>query len=60
MDQWLGEILRADSEGLLLFRRVLVGSPDRLNARLNSIPDVANRVQFLPAMSHMNFMNVFL
>ena len=60
MDNWLGEILRLDPEGYLLVPAGFTpGLSDRLKARFErSIPDVVDRVQFLPAMSHMDFMNV--
>lgn len=60
MDNWLGEILRADPKGYILIPAGFTpGLSDRLQARFErSIPDVVDRVQFLPAMSHMNFMNV--
>ena len=60
MDNWLGEILRADPKGNILIPAGFTpGLSDRLQARFErSIPDVVDRVQFLPAMSHMDFMNV--
>ena len=60
MDILLGEILRADPEGYILIPAGFTpGLSDRLQARFEcSIPDVADRVKFLPAMSHMDFMNV--
>jgi predicted O-linked N-acetylglucosamine transferase (SPINDLY family) len=59
-DAVLAAILRGDPEGLV----VLITAPELLVTQAlerrfrHSMPDVADRVRFLPAMPHMDFMNL--
>jgi protein O-GlcNAc transferase len=61
-DPLLGEILRRDPQGrVVLFRGSYDPWTDRLAARLQrTLPDVADRIQFLPRQSFADYLNLLL